>query len=458
MATRADRARPSADEAWFHCPAAVARPAAAGQSRPRQGGLTMAQAEALASLVLERCEVLGRLSEEPQRLTRTALTEAARRAQDLVAGWMAQAGLEVRRDAATNVIGRLDQRHRATGNAGEERGSAPFLIGSHLDTVPGAGSYDGVLGVLLGIALAQAIGDLLAYPLEVVAFADEEGVRFGTPFLGSRALAGSLDASLLSRRDAAGTSLEQALRAFGCDPAALPSARVAQARGFFEIHIEQGPVLEARGVPLGVVTGIAGQTRLTLTFQGRGGHAGATPMRQRSDALAGAAALITAAERYARATPGLLATVGRVLVEPGAANVIPHEAQLCLDVRHPDDAVRRAAVHWLLARAAESAGARGLHLCAAIDHEQPAVACDATLTAHLAEALTGLGYPLYRLVSGAGHDAMVLASQMPVAMLFVRSPGGVSHHPKETVHPADVAAALRVAAQFLIAEGARGPL
>ena len=281
-----------------------------------------------AATVLERCARLGEVSEEPDRLVRRFATAAMREANELVGGWMREAGLDVRTDAAGNLIGR---------RGGGER---TLVLGSHLDTVIDAGRYDGPLGVLAAIAVVERLPEL-PFAIEVVGFADEEGVRYPTSFLGSSALAGSFRRDWLELRDAGGVTLAEALREFGGDPDDIASAARRDLLGYCELHIEQGPVLERRGAPVGVVTTITGQTQAELTFRGEAGHAGTVPMTDRRDALAAAAEWMLAAEAVARGRPGLVSTVGRIGVEPGARNVIPGEAWLSLDVRHTDDAVRR---------------------------------------------------------------------------------------------------------------------
>ncbi len=399
--------------------------------------------EALAQDVLERCHRLGRYSEEPGRLTRTFLSPPMRQVHAELAGWMEELGMTVRLDAVGNLIGHYP------GQAPE----APlFLLGSHVDTVRDAGCYDGVLGVVLGLALVKALeGERLPVALEVIAFSEEEGVRYGVPFLGSKAVAGRFEAEYLDLKDAQGQRVLEALRAFGLEPAHLPQAAYdpARVRGYLEFHIEQGPVLEALGAPLGLVEAIVGQSRLEVVFRGQAGHAGTTPMTLRRDALAGAAEWMTLVEREARAEPGLVATVGMITAKPGAANVIPGEVQLSLDVRHADDEVRSRSVAHLVARAQQVAQRRGLELAFQTLYEQAAVPCDVGLNGLLERALQAEGLPLHRLVSGAGHDAMIMASFCPATLLFIRSPGGLSHHPQESVWPEDVAAALRVGQTFL---------
>jgi allantoate deiminase len=274
-------------------------------------------------------------------------------------------------------------------------------------------------------------------PIEVIGFSEEEGVRYGTPFIGSRAVVGTIDEELRER-------ITPALRAFGLDPECLPEAVVRDAAGYFEIHIEQGPVLEHLDLQLGVVESIVGLARLSFEFRGHANHAGTTPMELRRDALAAAAEWCLAVER--EATGGLAATVGKFEVEPGAVNVIPGLVRASLDIRHRDDAVREAAVKKLIAAAREIAGRRGLTVTCETVMEQAAVAME---TARLREAVAAAGFPVHTMVSGAGHDAMVMARLCPAAMLFVRSPGGISHHPDESVRREDVAAAIAVGSEFL---------
>lgn len=393
--------------------------------------------------VLECCVALAGFSEEPGRLTRTFLCPAMHAVHGAVREWMTQAGMTVRVDAAGNIRGRYP--------AATE--TAPVLvIGSHLDTVPDAGAYDGVLGVILGIAAVAALaGRRLPFAVEVIGFSEEEGVRFGAPYLGSLARIGRLTPDLLARRDAGGITVADAIRAFGLDPEAVNEAHDPDEvlLGYVEAHIEQGPVLEALHLPLGVATAIAGQSRCRVTLEGCAGHAGTTPMAGRRDALAGAAEVVLAAESLPSAFPGLVATVGRVEVLPNASNVIPGTVHLSVDVRHADDAVRSAAVRQMQAAGAVLADRRGLGFAWETAAEQDAVPMDLQLTEKLAQAVESVGLPLHRLASGAGHDAAVMAQAAPSALLFLRSPGGISHSPAEAVLPGDVEMALRALSAFL---------
>jgi len=392
--------------------------------------------------VVGRCRQLGAYTEEPGFITRRFLSNPMHRVHADLRAWMEQACMNVRVDAAGNLRGYY----------GAARADAPKLIvGSHLDTVPHAGAFDGILGVVLGVALVKALsGRRLRFAIEVVGFSEEEGVRFGFPFIGSRALAGSLDDALLTKRDADGVSVTDAIRAFGLDPAGIGEARVRGATlGYLEFHIEQGPVLESLQLSLGIVTSVAGQSRLEVMFEGKANHAGTTPMHLRRDALAGAAEWIGAVEREAAATPSLVATVGKIEAEPGAANVIAGSVRMSLDVRHTKDEVRAGAVKRLLDAAQQIAMQRGLVASSEPRLDQAAVAMDAQLVEMLGCAVREGGYPEHRMHSGAGHDAMVMAERMPAAMLFLRSPGGISHHPDEAVLEADVAAALAAGLNFV---------
>jgi len=288
--------------------------------------------------VLRRCRLLAAHTEEPGHITRTFLSAPMRAVHDDLSVWMRSAGMQVTVDAAGNLRGVYDG----------ERPDAPRLyIGSHLDSVPHAGPFDGVLGVVLGIALVHLVAPRrLPFSIEVIGFSEEEGVRFGVPFIGSRAFAGTVDEALLARTDAHGTSVRSAIAAYGLDPGRIPLARfTAPSLGYLEFHIEQGPVLDGQDLPLGIVKAIVGQSRADVTFTGHAAHAGTTPMAMRRDALAAAAEWIGVVETLASSTRDLVATVGKASVRPGAANVIAGTCQTTLDVRHADDRIRREALH-----------------------------------------------------------------------------------------------------------------
>jgi allantoate deiminase len=324
-----------------------------------------------------------------------------------------------------------------------------LLIGSHLDTVANAGRYDGMLGVLQGLAVVELLAELAArlpFAIDVIGFSEEEGVRHRTPYIGSRALVGDLSAEFLNKQDAEGISVSEALKSFGCDLSRIDAAeyRAEDVVAYVEPHIEQGPVLEAAGLPVGVVTGIAGQTRARFQFVGKAGHAGTVPMGNRQDALTAAAQFIGQVEQLAQRREGLTATVGQVEVSPNIANVIPGDVQLSLDVRYLDDEAREAAFRELTHQAALIAEQREIEFDLNSTQHHPAVKCDAALSGRLREAVVVAGIKPMDLPSGAGHDAVMMARRFPVAMLFVRCAGGISHHPDESVTEADVAVALDV--------------
>ena len=393
-----------------------------------------------ARQVIRECRHLAACTEEPGAITRRFLSPPMRDVHRHLTAWMERAGMRVEVDAAGNLRGRYAT---AAGGPG-------FYIGSHLDTVPDAGAFDGVLGVALGIALVESLGGRrLPFDLEVIGFSEEEGVRFGVPFIGSRAFCGTLTDDVLMRLDADGISVSDAVARFGLDPARLAGARHGPAIGYLEMHIEQGPVLDTLGLPLGVVTAIVGQSRAGITFSGRASHAGTTPMTARRDALAAAAEWITVVERDALAVPGLVATVGRLDVSPGGTNVVPGRAAASLDVRHADDRTRHMAFEQLTASAGRIGAKRGIDVAVDVRLDQRTVPMDAALTGALARAVEESGSPVHRMTSGAGHDAMIVAPHMPAALLFVRSPSGISHHPDEAVLEGDVAAALAAGRRLL---------
>lgn len=405
-----------------------------------------------------RCDMLGvaPFSDMADGLYRAYLTPAHRAALEKLAEWMAQAGMSVSMDSAANLIGRIE---------GARDDLPPLIIGSHIDSVRDGGRYDGPLGIMLGIeavaSLTQA-GRRMPFPIEIYAFGDEEGSRFPAAMLTSRAVAGVLDPVALEIADPAGVTLEGALAAFrqpsalwtgpaeGAPLASYSAARHGPALAYFEAHIEQGPVLAAEGLALGTVTGIAAQLRYAISFTGVAGHAGTTSMPLRRDALAGAAEAMLAVESIARADASdLVATVGRIEASPGAANVISGRVRFTLDVRAGDAARRDRAANAMLDAMAAIAEARDLAMGVEIVHDLPASPCAPDLMAMLDDALAAEGQPARRLVSGAGHDAMVMAALCPTAMLFIRCGGGISHNPAENVAVADVDIALRVMLGFI---------
>jgi len=395
-----------------------------------------------AEQVIERCRYLAQFTEESGEIRRTFLSPAMRECMHTIQGWMQSAGMTVMTDAAGNLRGRYPAMNAA----------APCLmIGSHLDTVPNGGAFDGILGVMMGLALIEALrGEKLPFAIELVGFSEEEGVRFHLPFIGSRALVGRADAGMLATKDSGGTTIAEALESFGLEPSKIQECVMGDdAVGFLEFHIEQGIVLESEDRSLGVVQAIAGQTRAELTFTGRANHAGTTPMHLRQDAAAGAAEWVLEVERKGFKTPGLVATVGDFRCSPGAVNVVAGEARASLDVRHADDDVRHWAVEGLLASAASIAKRRELAVTSKLLMDQSAVAMDGGMCAMAAEAVREVGISPLSMVSGAGHDAMILQERVPSTMIFLRSPGGVSHHPEESVRPQDVENALATGLVFL---------
>ncbi|HYR53540.1 MAG TPA: allantoate amidohydrolase [Methylomirabilota bacterium] len=392
--------------------------------------------------MIERCQYLARCTKEPDAITRPFASEAMRCAHDSVGEWMREAGMDVRRDNIGNLRGRF-----------EGAGETTLMLGSHLDSVRDAGKYDGPLGVIVAIAAVQRLHDAgkrLPFAIDVLAFADEEGLRFGSTYLGSRAVAGTFDPADLDRTDGDGITMRDAIRAFGGDPERIVDDRWqgGELLGYCEVHIEQGPVLEARNLPVGVVSAIAGQERHQLTFTGVAAHAGTTPIDKRRDALVAASVFVQAVEDYA-GREGLVATVGQLSVKPGAANVIPGEVTLSLDVRHADDALRLIATRRLLDIAAEIAKHRRMGLKTNQMSEEATVLCSQRLVSRLSQAVRDIGLPVVELASGAGHDAVAMSALTEVGMLFVRCKGGVSHNPAESVKTEDVAVAIDVLSRFL---------
>lgn len=400
---------------------------------------------ALAAEVMRRIETLAAFSEEPDRLTRRYGSDALRQVYAVLEGWMQAAGMTTRRDNLGNRIGRYEA---------AQPGAKTLLLGSHVDSVCDAGKYDGPLGVLIALAAVErlhASSRRLPFAIELIAFADEEGLRFGSAYLCSKAVAGSFEPAMLRLTDAGGITVADAIRAFGGDPDAIDQDAydAAQLLGYCEVHIEQGPLLESLDLPVGIVTAISDQDRSTVSFRGQAGHAGTVPMNLRRDALCAAAEFVLAVESLGREVTGLVATVGQIALQPGASNVIPGQVTLSLDVRHADDAQCRHACALLRERAEAICAARGVELDWGHLHTTPAVKCSSALMDLLAQAVESLGYSAHQLPSGAGHDAATLAAITPVAMLFVRCKEGISHNPAESVTSADVAIAIDVLSRFL---------
>jgi allantoate deiminase len=394
----------------------------------------------LGAEIAARINELGAISETPDHLARIFLTPEHRAAAYLILGWMRAAGMRAHLDAIGNVCGRYE---------GQEPGMPSLMLGSHYDTVRDAGKWDGPLGILTAISCVAELnrrGRRLPFAIEVIGFADEEGVRFASTLLGSRAVAGTFDESVLGKTDTAGVTMRQALAGFGLDPDHV--GRAARTRrellAYVELHIEQGPVLEGLNTPLGVVTAISGATRLAARLTGMAGHAGTVPMKQRKDALAGAAECIGAVEQFCRTDEdGLVGTVGYIHAAPGATNVIPGQVSFTIDIRAPGDAHRKRAVADMVRQIETIARRRDLALQLDVTHENRSVPCADWLKSQIAGAIAAEGYPVVELPSGAGHDGMAMIAIADVGMIFVRCRGGISHHPAEHVDTVDVDAGAR---------------
>ena len=398
-----------------------------------------------AERILERCESLAQHSELPGGLTRVFLSPQARAASDKVLGWMREAGMQAKLDAIGNAAGRYE---------GERPGLPCLMLGSHLDTVRDAGKYDGMLGVISAIecvSLLNSRNRRLPFAIEVIGFGDEEGVRFGTTLLGSRAVAGTFDMQVLKAKDPQGKTMEDALREFGLETSGI--RKLARKKGdvlaYAELHIEQGPVLEAEGLPVGVVSAINGFSRLRVTLRGAAGHAGTVPMNLRRDALAGAAECALAVERVAQSHAELVGTVGRFEAKPGAINVIPGEVMFTVDVRAPADSLRESAVAQVRAEIERICRAR--QLTSRIENLQDfgVTTCAPRLIAQMERAVASQGFRVRRLPSGAGHDGMALGAITDICMLFVRCKGGISHNPLESITREDADAGAKVLFEFI---------
>lgn len=390
----------------------------------------------IRTVIMAQIEDLAALSESPDGLTRRYLTPEHRQANEMVGRWMQEAGMTVHQDAIGNIIGRYE---------GVTEGLPALIIGSHLDTVVMAGRYDGMLGVLTGIACVQSLcarGIRLPFAIEVVGFADEEGVRFQSTYLGSRALAGTFNPILLERRDSDGISMADAIRAFGLDPDRIGDAarKPEDVVAYLELHIEQGPVLENEGLAVGAVTAIAGATRLVVSVGGVAGHAGTVPMVVRHDALMAACECVLAVEDVAAAQPSGVGTVGRMYVEPGATNVIPGRVTFSVDLRAAEDKSRKSAVAELGRRMREIAARRSVDVTAETVHEAASVTCAPWIVEQIDQAIEYQGGRIFRLPSGAGHDAAAMADLTDVGMIFLRCKDGISHNPDESITEDDAAA------------------
>jgi allantoate deiminase len=398
-----------------------------------------------AQRIWDHCEALAKLSELDGGLTRVYLSDEQRRANELVLGWMREAGMSARLDAAGNCVGRYE---------GERPGLPALVLGSHLDTVRDAGKYDGMLGVIAGIECVHALnarGRRLPFAVEVIGFADEEGTRFNATLLGSRAIAGTFRREVLDAVDRQGSSMREALRRFDLDPERIGEAakRREDVLAYAELHIEQGPVLEAEGLPVGVVTAINGANRYAVEIDGMAGHAGTVPMTLRQDAMAAAAECVLAVERRAAVEPELVGTVGKLECLPGAVNVVPGKVRFTIDVRSPRDGSRLAAAADLVREMQAICDRRGVSVKIAKTHEGKTAPCAGWLQAQIGEAIAAEGLPVRKLPSGAGHDGMAMIDLADIGMLFVRCEKGISHNPAEAITLADAETGARVFLRFI---------
>ena len=414
--------------------------------------MTPAEIERLGARAEAMLEELAAISEDPDRLTRRFLTAEHKRAAHLVGQWMAEAGMAVGEDQLATVRG-----HYARSGGPDGANRVPrLLIGSHIDTVINAGKYDGMFGVVAGILAVEHFRDAdkrFDFAVDVLAFGDEEGSRFPTVLSSSAALAGNFEQRWLAGTDADGVALATAMRDYGLDPGATGGAALTpeEALAYVEVHIEQGPVLEHQGAPLGIVTSIAGQFRTRVAVRGMAGHAGTVPMTLRRDALVAASEMVVAAEAIAKAHPeaAMVATVGTLKVMPGAANVVPDGVDFVLDLRAASDAPRHAALATFVARCEEIAAARGCTVGFDTYHDCPTASCAPWLQEGLAASLNRLDLPAPRLVSGAGHDGQSMSRLTDFAMLFVRCRDGISHNPLEFASTADMGLAVAALIGFI---------
>ena len=399
-----------------------------------------------AETILARINELATISDEPACIIRTFGTDAFQQGSGLIQQWMRENGLQTRVDAMGNVRGRLVSEHPT---------AKTFVIASHMDTVVNAGKFDGPLGIIMGLDVIENLiqsGKRLPFSLELIAFSDEEGVRFHTTYLGSNVVAGSFDTNLLAKKDESGVTLREVIQQMGGHVGQIPTEAIPPDDwvGYIEIHIEQGPVLYERNVPVAVVTGIAGQKRVEISFTGMAGHAGTVPMNMRQDALCAAAEFIGEVERFGNENnENLVATVGKLTVVNGASNVIPGEVSCSLDVRSQNETVLTSAYQTLQAVCVAIGHKRSITVEWKLIQATAPVACDTALIDLLARSIGESGYEVIRLVSGAGHDGVPISQVSPVGMLFVRCFRGISHNPLENVELRDIAAAIQVADRFM---------
>jgi allantoate deiminase len=398
-----------------------------------------------AARIWDHCEALARCSEQPEALTRIFLSEEQRAANELVSGWMRDAGMSVKLDAINNVVGRYE---------GDQPGLPCLMLGSHLDTVRDAGKYDGMLGVVTAIECVHTLnqrGQRLPFAIEVIGFSDEEGTRFNATLLGSRAVAGTFDTTLLDEVDHNGISMREAMQRYGLDPDAIHTAahKREEVLAYAEFHIEQGPVLEAEGLPVGLVTAINGANRFQIEIDGMAGHAGTVPMKLRQDALTAAAECVLAIEKRCSSVPEMVGTVGSLETFPGATNVVPGKVIFTIDIRSPRDEDRLAAVADINRAMQDICARRKMTLKIHPVHEGKTAACAPWLMEQIGAAISAEGLPVRKLGSGAGHDGMAIIDLVDIGMLFLRCEKGISHNPAEAVTMEDVELGSRVFLRFI---------
>jgi len=397
-----------------------------------------------AEKIMAQINELAAISEESQGITRLFGTSAFLQGSHTLLAWMKAAGLDSRIDNIGNVRGRLPS---------ADSHAKTLVIASHIDTVRNAGKFDGPLGVIMGLDIVTHIIQSrteLPFHIELIAFSDEEGVRYHTTYLGSKVVAGSFETNLLQKKDDAGITLQETIVQMKGDPGQLKTDAIAPEEwlGYFEIHIEQGPVLYERDIPVAIVTAIAGQKRAEISFTGVAGHAGTVPMHMRQDALCCAAAFILETEKLAL-NHSIVATVGKLQITGAASNTIPGTVTCSLDLRSADEATAAAAYEELYNTCITICSKRNITVRWQLVQQTAPIACDAGLNALLAQAVTECGYPLIEMPCGAGHDAVAVSAVSPVAMLFVRCFKGISHNPEEDVELKDIAAAIKVSDNFI---------
>ena len=395
--------------------------------------------------ITEMIEALALISEDKDFLTRRYLTSQHKKVNELVADWMSVAGMKAWQDPIGNIVGRSE---------GHENGLPALMLGSHLDTVVNAGKYDGMLGVVTAIHCIASLlrqGKRLPFAVEVIGFADEEGTRFKSTYLGSKAVAGTFDLDTLDRLDSDEISMKEALDKFGLKKENIPNAarKKSEISAYLELHIEQGPVLEDNNLAAGIVTEIAGATRLTIEIIGKAGHAGTVPLHLRQDALVTASECIVKLEKIAKASANTVVTVGEISIKPGASNVIPGHAKFTVDLRSSENSVREKVENELQQALQEICTNRKAKLITTKTHSAESTKCSNEVIKQLENAFVQSGYPTYFLPSGAGHDTAAMSDLTETGMIFLRCREGISHNPAESVKSEDIEAGFRIMLKFI---------